>query len=56
VQVELNEAAKQFLAVEAFFEDPDDPEPPEEPERDDEDECDEEDYNEWAFRRAMERD
>ncbi|MBC9207112.1 DUF4365 domain-containing protein [Roseomonas aerophila] len=56
VQVELNEAAEQFLALEAFFEDPDDPKPPEEPERDEEDEYDEDDFNESAFRRAVERD
>ncbi len=56
VQVELNEAAEQFLALEAFFEDPHDPEPPKEPDRDYEDEYDEDEYNKWAFRRAMERD
>ena len=54
LRVKLTKEARRFLALETFFEDPNDPEPPEKPERDDED--DKYGFDEWAFRRALERD
>ena len=55
-EVELNEAAQHFLALEEFYADPNDPEPPERPVNKDAEQDFGDDFDEWAFRRAVERD
>lgn len=55
-EVELNEAAISFLALEEFYADPHDPAPPEIPTDEDAEHEVDPDFDEWAFRRAVERD